>query len=141
MGQSGQSVNTRGFAVIRDLRVGKKVSPSHTIARLGELLGSSNIRGTIQLRLLDKATGKEQSLLNVTLNGVKAKTGIRPIGKPDVELVTTPETWSEIASGQLPPILAFLSGRMRVRGNVRLAQVVHRHLAEGPGRTYLCGEE
>jgi hypothetical protein len=24
---------------------------------------------------------------------------------------------------------------------VRLAQVVHRHLAEGPGRTYLCGEE
>jgi SCP-2 sterol transfer family len=141
MGKPAQSTNTRGFAVIKDLRDGKKVNASHTVARLGELLGSSGLRGTVQLRLVDHSTGKEQSLLNVTLDGSKAKTGTGSIDKPDFELITTPETWSEIASSQLPPILAFLTGRLRVRGDVRLAQVMHRHLAEGPGRTYLCGEE
>ena len=141
MAQPDQSNNLRGFAVIKDLRVGKRDSSSQTIARLGDLLGPSGIRGTLQLRLLDNATGKEQSLLNVTLNGAKARAGTRSIEKPNVEIVTTSETWSEIASGRLPPILAFLTGRMRVRGDVRMAQVMHRHLAAGPGRTYLCGEE
>jgi SCP-2 sterol transfer family len=141
MGQPDQSNNLRGFALIKDLRVGKKDSSSQTIARLGELLGPTGLRGTFQLRLLDAATGKEHSLVNVTLNGAKGKAGARPIEKPDVEIVTTSETWSEIASSRLPPILAFLTGRMRVRGDVRMAQIMHRHLAAGPGRTYLCGEE
>jgi hypothetical protein len=136
----------RGFAVIKDLRVGNDASPERTINRLGELLAPSKIRGALQLRLLDVHTGAERSgadrarFLNVVLDGTGFKCGTEAIDKPDLELLTTSEVWAEIARGELAPIAAFLAGRMRVRGAVRFAQRVHKHVAAGEGRTQLCGE-
>jgi hypothetical protein len=132
--------SNRGFAVIKDLRVGNDASPERTINRLGELLSPSKIRGALQLRLLHVHTGAQRSVLNVVLDGTGFKCGTEPIDKPDLELLTTAEVWAEIARGELSPIAAFLAGRMRVRGDMRLAQKVHKHMAAGAGRTQLCGE-
>lgn len=139
MDPSLRSSVKRDFAVIKDLRVGQDGSPSRTVERLGELLAGSGIRAIFQLRLLDSASGKEKSVVNVAIDSKSSKPGTTAVEKADVEILTTPETWSEIASGQLPPILAFLTGRMRFRGDSGLAQEMHRHLAGGAGRTHLCG--
>ena len=56
----------------------------------------------------------------------------------DVEVITTPETWLAIASGELAPLDAFTGGKMRVRGDYQLARRVMAHLAAGPGRTDFC---
>lgn len=56
----------------------------------------------------------------------------------DVEVITAPETWLAIASGQMAPLDAFISGKMRVRGDYRLARRVMLHLAAGSGRTDFC---
>jgi hypothetical protein len=59
-------------------------------------------------------------------------------GVPDIEIITAPETWLSIAAGALAPLDAFISGRMRVRGDYRRARSVMLHLADGPGRTDFC---
>jgi hypothetical protein len=56
----------------------------------------------------------------------------------DIEVITSPETWLAIASGQLAPLDAFTGGKMRVRGDYKLARRIMLHLAAGPGRTDFC---
>jgi hypothetical protein len=132
------------FAAIKDLTGGREiVDTAATFARLGELLASSGLRATLQVHLLDQADRHDEadphkSSFTVKLVDKKATTGTRALSKADVELITTPETWLEIARGELPPHEAFFSGRMRVRGNVGLAQDMLKHIADSPGRTHHC---
>ena len=56
----------------------------------------------------------------------------------DIEVITSPETWLAIASGELAPLDAFIGGKMRVRGDYKLARLAMLHLAAGPGRTDFC---
>jgi len=53
-------------------------------------------------------------------DGGRAASG--PSGQADVEVITQAETWWAMAEGRLSPLDAFLSGRMRVRGNIELAK-------------------
>jgi putative sterol carrier protein len=131
-----------GFAVLPDLTVPHRGEIQETLNRLGELLASSQLRVTLQLRLVHDAAAQRVSCFNLVLDGRKATTSAEPANKPDVELIMVPETWWEIASGRVAPHEAFLRGRMRVRGDTDLAQRMLKYVAGSSGRTHLCtGEE
>jgi putative sterol carrier protein len=98
------------------------------------------LRGTFQLRLLREGKIEGASVSSVAFGSAKAKAGAKR-SKPTVELITTPETWAEIASARIAPHDAFLRGRMRVRGDVRVAQLMVKHLAGSEGSTSVCWQE
>jgi hypothetical protein len=129
------------FAVIHNLTTSGRTSPSDTLKRLAELLGPSKLHGTIRIRLLDGGKVEDAPIHTVTVGGGKAKHGSKSAAKTTVELITTPETWAEIAAGRLAPHDAFLGGLMRVRGSVGLAQRMLKHVAGSDGATYICREE
>jgi putative sterol carrier protein len=127
------------FAVLLDLTAPGPRDVLKTFDRLGDLLAPSQRRSTVQLRLVHDATGDQTSCVRLTLDAGKATTSSEPLDNPDVELITTPEVWWEIATGKLAPHDAFLGGRMRVRGNTRVAQDMLKLVAASPdGRTHLC---
>jgi len=128
------------FAMLKDLRSGGATSPGETLTKLGQLLAAAKLKGSLQLRLVSSGSSAsdEGPVFNVTLAAGKAQSGTKPVPKPSVEIVTTPETWNDIASGKLSPLEALVRGRMRLRGNQRLAQLMFQHAAGSEGRTYIC---
>jgi putative sterol carrier protein len=128
------------FAVLKD--VTNRASLADTFERLGNLLAQSELRGSLKVQLLEAAdadTGKRQEryfTIVVADNKVKIKTGESEAA--DVELITTPDTWWEIAAGKLAPHDAFFNGRMRIRGDFGLAQDMLKSAAASTGRTHLC---
>jgi putative sterol carrier protein len=48
---------------------------------------------------------------------------------PDFELITQIQTWREIIAGSLAPFEAFVQGKMRVRGDVKLGRRLLRQIA------------
>jgi putative sterol carrier protein len=127
------------FATLKNL-ASSGSSADQTLNRLAELLSQSKLRGTFQLRLLREGKMEGASVHSVAFGSTKAKASTKR-SKPTVELITTPETWAEIASGRTAPHDAFLGGRMRVRGDVRVAQLMLKHLAGSEGLTSVCRQE
>jgi hypothetical protein len=132
------------FAVMKDLKKVGGASAAETTRKLGEELASAKAHGILRLRLLEGGDLAKASVFDIPLGGAagaKGKGSAKGTGNPTVELITTPETWDEIASGRLAPHDAFLGGRMRVRGNAFTAQRLFKHVAGSEGRTFLCREE
>src|SRR5229473_188591 len=134
MSDEPQSISrTAGtFAVLPDLTAPGPRDVLKTIDRLGELLAPSQRHATIQLRLLHDAVGDQTSCVRLTLDAGKASPSPEPIDNPDIELITTPEVWWEMATGKLAPHDAFLGGRMRVRGDTRVAQDILKEVTASP---------
>jgi hypothetical protein len=127
------------FAVMKDLTSGGRTGTQDTFHRLGELLATSKLHGTLRLRIPGGGAAKE-AVFSVRIGGGKTPPSTR-VAKPSVELITTAETWAEMAGARLSPLEAFLRGQMRVRGDVELAQNMMKHVAGSEGRTHLCGGE
>jgi putative sterol carrier protein len=131
-----------GFPVVQDLSAPGPRDLARTVDRLGELLSSSQIRATFQLRFVHDTAGDQTSCLRLVLDAGKATTSSEPVENPDVEIITTPDTWWEIATGKLAPHDAFRSGRMRLRGSRRIALSMLNRVAASPGgRTHLRAGE
>jgi len=126
------------FAVVQNLT--QRGDLAGTFARLGEILAPSKLRAALKVQLLDdqREPARRTSYFTVTIGGGKAKVTTDQAAKADIELITTPETWWEIAAGKLAPHEAFRRGRMRVRGDFGLAQDLLKHAAGSRGRTHLC---
>src|ERR1700690_3474072 len=132
------SSGSGAFAVLKDLTAGVKSDPRSTFDRLAELLAPSKLRGTLQIWLVSDEPSQAESCFRLTSAAKKWSVSTAAAKKVNVELAMKPEVWSQIASGRLAPHDAFLSGRMRVRGNTALAQEMLKHLAGSSGRTHLC---
>jgi putative sterol carrier protein len=68
------------------------------------------------------------------------KSGKVKKGKPkeaDVVVVMRPETWADIAQGQLAPYEALYSGRLRVGGDFEMAKAIVKHLTD-PSAPYVA---
>jgi hypothetical protein len=69
-----------------------------------------------------------------------AKSGKVKRGKPkeaDVVVLMRPETWAEIAQGQLAPYEALYSGKLRVGGDFEMAKAIVKHLTD-PSAPYVA---
>ena len=50
------------------------------------------------------------------------------VERPDLELITDAATWADIAAGRVAPLEAFGAGKVRVRGDIELAQLLARRV-------------
>jgi putative sterol carrier protein len=139
--EPAKPVSSLRFAAIKDLTSGGKASVAETAKNLGKLLASAQTKGSLRLSLIEGGDAANPTVYDIPLGGKKSKSTSKAAARPTIELITTPETWMEIAAGRLAPHDAFFGGRMRVRGKAFLAQRLLKHIAGSPGRTYLCREE
>jgi putative sterol carrier protein len=138
--EPAKPITSLRFATLKDLTRGGKASIAETTKSLGEQLAVAGAKGTFRLSLAEGRGSAKATVYDLPLGGAKTKAA-KSSAKPAVELITTPETWMEVASGRLAPHDAFLGGRMRVRGNAFTAQRLLKHIAGSEGRTFLCREE
>lgn len=96
-----------------------------TFHRVAEILAKAPKARPLQLQfsILDDDT-EEPTAWTVAIDKDEGKAAQGPSKQADVEIITRAETWWEIAEGRLSPLEAFVTGHLRVRGNIELAKRV-----------------
>lgn len=88
---------------------------------LAKRLSGSKTKGRFSLNLLDDAAAS----YTVDLSGGNAKVGKGHDESANLHIATTKETWVEISTGRLSPAMAYLSGKMRVSGDMGFIRRVY----------------
>jgi putative sterol carrier protein len=105
-----------------------------TFQRVAEILShTTNGRSLkLQFSILDKDS-EEPTPWSVAITKDGGTVAQQAVERPDVEIITRADTWWGIAEGRLSPLEAFVTGRLRVRGNIERAKRVFLvDLAAGP---------
>ncbi|KAI9100583.1 SCP2 sterol-binding domain-containing protein [Phlyctochytrium arcticum] len=111
------SVNVPGYnsgAIFEQIRVGMDVLDP---AEKAKLLKQTNAIFEIVIK---NAAGQEQSWTLDFKNGGKV-TAAKPEGKADITINMSDDTFGDLASGKLNGQKAFMSGKLKVKGNMMLA--------------------
>jgi putative sterol carrier protein len=125
----------KSFATFRPLIRSNRENVRTSLEQVARSLSTTGEQTRIHFRLLN--SGKREAW-TVHVGGKKADVQDRHTGKPKVEVVTRVETWNEIALGKLSPLEAFVTGRLRVRGDVEMTKRMLRHLCEPNGVIDIC---
>jgi len=111
-----------------DLLGGDAAELGGSFERMGKLLG--RWKKAVRVQFTISEGGEERSWnLALTAQGTKAAEGRHR--RPHVEVITDAETWRKIATGALAPLDAFVHGKIWVRGDITLARLIARRLADG----------
>jgi hypothetical protein len=114
----------RAFAVMTAL-----VDPDDDIdrafVRLAELIGPGEAHADVRFSLLGPE-GTTHRYLRLGPDGAAVQQS--GPARPDLEFLLRSETWESIGRGDLSLLEAFLTGRLRVRGDVGLAKSLSRRL-------------
>jgi putative sterol carrier protein len=102
--------------------------------QIAKSLHGAAFAGVVRFTLVG---GPQKESFTVALKDGQAKAESNA-KKVDLEIITTPDTWLQIALGKLAPLDAFTGGKMRVRGDQSLGQRIMKQLAAGEGRTAFC---
>ena len=97
----------------------KRKDTGSTFKKMAEMLKATDVPGKFQFQILK---GEEPSFFHIEAGKKSAKLKASRAEKADFEIITSEETWLEIASGSLAPLRAFLQNKMRIRGNVEIGQ-------------------
>ncbi len=97
-----------------------------TFQRMSELFKKTGEQARLQFQILSDEGQKFWSV-EITAKGSKVHAG--SVDNPDFEIITSPETWWQIAEGALSPLRAFTQGKMRVRGDIELGKRLLQKLA------------
>lgn len=96
---------------------GKDLGP--TFKHMGELIAGAEDSGRLQFQIV---SDDQPSYWVIDVNDKNAHVKEGRIDKPDFEIITTADTWRQIAGGSLAPLRAFIDRKMRVRGNLSLGK-------------------
>jgi len=119
------------FAKFKRLTQMNISQPSATFEQMVRSLADAPFKGIARFQLW---TGSQSESFTISIEkGGKTKMEKNSDRKPDLEIITSPETWLLIAQGTLAPLEAFARGLMRVRGDIKLAQQIMNRLAESEG--------
>lgn len=100
-------------------------SVAGSFQRMAELVGRGRKAAHIQFTLSEGNAMRHWGLA-ITTQGCKVAE--REHKRPTLEIITSTDVWSEIASGNLSPLEAFGRGKLRVRGDINLARMLARKL-------------
>jgi len=107
------------FFTLKKLTGSKQKDVESTFQKMVDILKSTDVHGKFQFQILQ---GEEPAFFLFDATKKSAKLNMKKVAKPDFEIITSKETWLEIASGTLSPIRAFLQNKMRVRGDVEIGE-------------------
>jgi putative sterol carrier protein len=128
-GQPGASSNSPSFARLPTLVAPPTQTVEESLQRLADLFSGGSSSGTVGFRIRSGSTTNHWSL-HVRPGGSKVSKG--PAQQPNLELLLSAETWLEIAAGGVSPLDMLTQGRLRVRGDLRLARDLLRAVATSP---------
>jgi len=126
---------TLSFACLRTLAQPQD-DAAKSINQLSKALGGLGKPVRLHIGLVSGADGGRVQHWDVQ----GSKSGKVKKGKPkdaDVVVLMRPETWAEIAQGQLAPYEALYLGRLRVGGNFEMAKAIVKHLTD-PSASYVA---
>jgi SCP-2 sterol transfer family len=124
------------FARLRPLASALKSDHADSFKGLSHALRDFGSKVRLHIRLVSGDDGEKVAHWEVE-GGTPKATARR--GRPktaDVHIVMRPETWTQIASGQLAPYDALLGGKLRVGGDLDLAKSITKHLSD-PAMSYI----
>jgi putative sterol carrier protein len=130
-------VSSLGFGPFAKLKPLARIEHQQTAASFDQMaksLHGATFSGVARFVLVDD-TGSESFTVAIERGTAKVVTEAKKI---DFEIITSPETWLDIAAGKLAPLDAFTRGQMRVRGNHTLGQRIMKKLAADAGRLEFC---
>jgi putative sterol carrier protein len=90
-----------------------------SVESAAQLLKKGHDLGTLELRLLGGQADRSFTFSVLPGDCQVKETGTE---SPSVRVVLTDATWAEIASGDLSPVDAYLSGRLEVAGDLGFAK-------------------
>ena len=124
------------FARLRTL-AGPQDNAVKSINQLSKALSGFGKAVRLHIRLVSGAYGETVEHWDVQSGTKRGKaTKAKPKG-PDVVVVMRPETWAQIAQGQLAPYEALYSGKLRVGGDFEVAKAIVKHLTD-PSAPYVA---
>jgi putative sterol carrier protein len=124
------------FARLRTL-AGPQDDAAKCLDKLSKALNGFSKSVRLHIRLVSGSDGEIVEHWEVK-GGTKSSKAKK--GKPkdaDVVVVMRPETWTQIAQGQLAPYEALYSGRLRVGGDFEIAKAIVQHLTD-PSAPYVA---
>jgi len=122
------------YVMLQRLTEPRRSELATTFHRVGEILAKAALRKPAQLHfsIVDNESG-EPLVWSVAVAKGTSKVVQKRTERADVEIITTRDTWWQIADGRLSPLDAFVKGLLRVRGDLNLAKRVFLvELAAGP---------
>ena len=122
-----------GFAPLRPL-AGPQDGADTSVGNLAKALSGFEKPVHVHVQLVSGADGETVEHWDVSSGG-KAKQGAPK--NADVLVIMRPETWAQIAQGQLAPYEALYTGRMRVGGDFTTAKAIVKHLTD-PNAPYVA---
>jgi putative sterol carrier protein len=138
--QGGKLKRERGgplpFARLRRLAAPQD-DPAKSLAQLSKALSGLDTSVRLHIQLVSGSHGETVEHWEVH-GGSKAAKAQK--GKPktaDVVVIMRPETWAQIAQGQLAPYEALYSGKLRVGGNLEKAKAIVKHMTD-PAASYVA---
>jgi putative sterol carrier protein len=111
----------------------RKLSPAAeknleaTFQHMADLLEGSAEPARIQFQILE---GDKKSVWLLDLGPTSCRLSTEKDERPDFEIITTADTWWNLAEGSLSPFRAFTQGKLRVLGDIDLGRRVLQGLAE-----------
>lgn len=124
------------FARLRPFGSSRKSDDAAGFSALSRALRDYGEKVRLHIHLIASEGGK---VSHWDVEGGTSKATARR-GRPknaDVHLVMGPETWTQIASGQLAPYDALFGGKLRVGGNFEMAKRITQHLSD-PSTPYVA---
>lgn len=106
-----------------------------TFQQMGKLLEKCHLKAKLQFRIID---GEEAQYFSLDVSNNNSKVQNKAVEKFDFEVITTEDTWWQIASGTLAPLQALGNGQLRFRGDIAIGQRVMRHLAGAGSVVEIC---
>jgi len=96
-----------------------------TFQRVAEILSKTRNGRPLELQFsILNNDSEEPTPWSVAVSKKGGAVAQKTTERPDVEIITSADTWWEIAEGRLSPLEAFITGRLRVRGNIERAKRV-----------------
>jgi len=115
---------------------GERDEPDKGLEKLAQALRDYDSPVRVHVRLITHE-GEGVEHWEVQAGSTDAKAERKEPKDADVILVMRPETWMQIAQGQLAPYEALYAGRLRVGGNFEAAKAITRHLSD-PASPYVA---
>ena len=100
---------------------GQRATPAQVFADMRESFQPAKARG-VHARYQWKLSGPDGGLWWVLVDDGVCQMGEGPIDRPDVTFVVSDKDWVGLANGTLGGLRAFLTGRLKVSGNLGLAR-------------------
>jgi SCP-2 sterol transfer family protein len=131
-----ETAGSLSFGRLRAL-AGPHDDPARSVEQLSKALSGFGKPVRLHITFVSGADGETVEHWDVQ-GGSKITKAKRGAPKDaDVLLVMRPETWAQIAQGQLAPYEALYTGRMRVGGDFEKAKAIVKHLTD-PATPYVA---